>query len=363
MATKTIAYLPAPEVKRPLPSTEKNHQKVAVCTIALGIFSYYAPKTFYATSAGLLVTAIWKFSPMVNQNPDAQADDIRKWVINACSVGFSVGLVFLFRSGLCFGSAASALRQFHIMRTGGNLIAGIFTGCIGLGLYHFTQKRAQELLKTAHWEQMEDYLHAFTGDWRKSFHTKGGKFMFFLSVFFPKISPDNTKILSQFKSPEDKKIILTKYLKNKDTIPVATNHINRRRWVVVVHYFQGLSFWDQETLMPELVRIGRSSKEQDVDELPGDLNVRLKTAMKTYQQKPLPYDITTLSRFEKIPEVGTEGWESWVKGINEFRKFSENTQMRYLAHLQNVCMRSRNELIEVLPEPVRSQLAPPGLTF
>ena len=365
MTTKSIPYLQAPYVNRPVISTEKNYQKVAVCTIALGVLSYYSPKTFYITSAALLGYAIWKFSPMVNQNRDAEAADIRKWVINTCSVGTSVGIIFMFRSVLCFGSAAKAIRHFHIMRTGGNLIAGLFTGCIGIGLYHFTQQRAQELLKTAHWEQMEDYLHTFTGDWRNNFHSLGGKIAFFVSAFFPKITPDNTDIMSQFRSNEDKKTIVTSYLKHRDVIPAATDRSFRGRWVVAIHYFQGLSFWDQETLMPELVRIGRKSHQRDIDELPSDLKDRLKLPMENYQiGMPLPEtELKLVLGSYAIPEVGTNGWEIWVKGINEFRRSEGFVQQSVLVDLRRIVANSRKELIALLPEPVRSQLSPPGSTF
>ncbi len=363
MTTKPITYLPAPIVTvNPVRTQETNTLKVAACTIALGVLSYYAPRTFYAASAVLLGYTVLRFNQMTLQTKPSESEDVRNWTIKACTVMTSVGVVFGLRSLSCFWSSVQALRRSQILSTGSNLIAGLGMACIAPISYPF-QNRAVELMRTKNWDQMADFLN-FPIEVKTPPDTVA-KVRHFLSAFFPKLfpltgAPDR---LYQFKSSDEKFKILKRYLPIVFKIP--TDSVSQRWWTLGIHYFQGLSFWDQETLMPYLVRTGKgtigeyyvasnNALPEQIENLPSPLNKRLWAAMQTYRTRfETPLNLDTC---DKIPSVGTADWQAWVIAINEFLGLNSELQKRYMDNLIRIANASAPEQIDQLPSPLREQL-------
>jgi hypothetical protein len=327
-----VTYLPSPIVSPPIKSDESNLLSILACTLALGTLGYYAPRTFYATGASLVGLSVWGFPRLVSSSTPKDTPQLRTLAIRICTVMTSVGIVSVFR-----GAAFEASRPFHLLRTGGNFIAAAALVLAGAALCHFNY-RAFELMKTKDWDQMADFLQI------KEHVQELTKTQLFILIFFPHTTVEQPNLGHQFKSPEKKFITLQRYLRWADNYSIFA-----------IHDFQAQPFWNQETLMPQLVRIGRASPKS-VDLLPDNVRLRVQTAIANYRNTEMSWSsFEAFQHLHSIPEVGTSDWEVFVDAVNKILGFNHR-QDPYLGWLRQMITASRQEQVEQLPAQIRKTL-------
>lgn len=282
--TKPLGYLPPPVQGHMGYNTFRHSIKWMASTLALGILSYYAPKTFQATCVGIAGYQIVRFNYLVHRADITKYDHIRSWTINACQVMHSIGFIFGIRSFSWFWSSFKALKHFHLLRSGGHFCVGVFLagGIMGWLAPPFDD-RAGELSRNMRWLEMEDYISNYPRELKDEISSSYlKKFQFFLSAFIPNSLPSfiakTNFVFCQFSYTYNKSSVLSAYFKSVKKIPPQEGS-EWKQWILAIHHFQGLSEPEQNILMPALTRIAENSSKKEVEQLPSELQEKVTETM------------------------------------------------------------------------------------
>ncbi len=282
--SQPLPYLPPPVKATIEYQTVRPSVKWMPSTLALGIMSYYAPKTFQAACLGLVGYQILYFNRLVNKADITKYEHIRSWTINACLVMHCVGLFFGIRSFSWFWSSFKALKHLYLLRSGGYFCVGVlFAGGIMGWLAPPFDDRAGELSRNMRWLEMEDYITNYPREIKDEISSSPlKKFQFFLSAFIPNAMPSFIAkanfVFCQFSSPYAKFSLLSAYFKNVKKIPPQEGS-EWKQWILAIHHFQSLSENNQSILMPELTRIAQESGRAEVAQLPQQLQEKATESM------------------------------------------------------------------------------------
>lgn len=303
-------YLPAPiKVENNRTDSKPDTLLWAGCSLALGILSYYAPKTFLATSVGMFAYQVYRFNQLVQTSDASKHQQIHKWAINACLVMWSVGTVFGLKSLPCFWFALKDLRHLHLLHGVGHVARGVLMIIVAACLAPF-DAGAKNLASRRRWVEMEDYVTNYPpGTKQFILSSYGRQFVFYFSALLPQIEPVkrlSAKLLvfSQFQPEGTKFTILRTYFNNNP---------NMRQWPLAIHQFQQLSVANQIALGPQLKNIlSQDGMVAERDALPDDVKaVRLNEALTTYA---------------KVPSNHEAGYGQWQSHVTEFEKLPREQQ-------------------------------------
>ncbi len=184
-----ITYLPAPiKVENNRTDNKPDTLLWAGCSLALGILSYYAPKTFLATSVGMFAYQVYRFNQLVQTADNSKHQQIHKWAINACLIMWSVGTVFGLKSLPCFWFGLKNLRHLHVLPCIGHVAKGVLMILVGACLAPF-DAGAKNLASRRRWVEMEDYVTNYPADVKQRILSSYGKqFIFYISALLPQTS-------------------------------------------------------------------------------------------------------------------------------------------------------------------------------
>ena len=139
--------------------------------------------------------------------------------------------------------------------------------------------RAEELSRNMRWLEMEDYISNYPQEIKDEISSSYlKKFQFFLSAFVPNsmtsfIAKSNL-VFCQFSYTYNKDSLLSAYFKRVEKIPPQEGS-EWKQWILAIHHFQGFSENDQNTLMPELMRIAKNSSKEEIEQLPSQLQAKI----------------------------------------------------------------------------------------
>ena len=206
MATAPIPYLHS-YLNIPNPLLQNPQKPIAWLgySAVFGVFSYYAPKTFKLASVGIFAGSVLWFNQISRIFNAQRASDVRLWVIQACQVMWSVGIVFGINGVYSLGCSVM-LKEMRALYRINSAILGVL-GIALMGVTYPFWARAKQLSQRARWIQMEDYLgfpSALRNETPLNFDKK---ISLFLAAFFPGFlenKPYGPLLLAQFCSAEGK---------------------------------------------------------------------------------------------------------------------------------------------------------------
>lgn len=256
-----ITYLPTPiKVENNHTDTKPNHAVYLCCSFALGILSYYAPRTFLGFSVVNFVYQVCIFNRFV-QTDNADPKKIHQWTKTACLVTWSIGTVFVFKSFPFFWAAFKCtglkeISHLHLIPTITHFVKGMLTMTIGLPLVPFYHT-ARDLASQHRWVEMEDYIASYPAKVKNTILSSyWEQIKFYIGAFLPETDLA-TRISqvdfasSQFQSVKNKRDILRRYF---DT-PCTSEKM--QKWPLAIHQFQQLPLEDQMTFGPVLSRLSQ----------------------------------------------------------------------------------------------------------
>jgi hypothetical protein len=281
-----------------------------VYSIALGILSYYAPKTALAASLCITACQVHRFHQLVNSD-QAQPQKIHAYALHACSVMSSIGCVFGFQCVPWLLSAFKAARHFHLLRCAGHSLVGFFMVGAGWGgtfaPFHNSEKKLSAMRE---WTEMKDYLENYPAEAKKTV----SKILLFLSALIPDYISHENFLLNQFRSPQLKLEMIRKFFENIKLLPsipeVGTQ--NWRHWTFAIHQFQQLSIESQLELAPLLARITNASTHEQRDQLPEEVKLVLLNEQ--------------LKGLNEIPSYGDEKLAEWISIFLKFGRHNLGQQ-------------------------------------
>ncbi|HUD01393.1 MAG TPA: hypothetical protein VMR37_03645 [Rhabdochlamydiaceae bacterium] len=300
MASAAPVYLRTlPKIENNIVNEEIGGTRWIVYSIALGALSYYAPKTFLATSLGLTLYQIYDFHQAVRSKG---IKEIRACALHICAVMSSIGTVLGLQCLPWFGSSLKAARHFHLFRSAGHGLAGIsiFVGGFA-GLFSPFTNTEKKLSAMREWVEMTDFLENYPRETKKSI----SRTAFFESALLPDtfittgLAAGNL-IFNQFRSPQLKLARLATFFGNAKLLPsIPQIHTNGwEQWTVAIHQFQGLPIEAQLALGPQLARIAKASFPHQTAQLPEEVRLVLLNEH--------------LKSFVKIPPYGEEKYGDWM---------------------------------------------------
>jgi hypothetical protein len=302
MATPT--YL-SPPIKVENNRTGRGPDQVrwAGSSIALGILSYYAPKTFLATSVGILFYQVLRFNQLVQTADRTKHQQIHAWAIKACMVMWSVGTVFIIKSLPYCWSAVKDLRQLQLIHCVSHLAKGAIMVLVAGSLTSF-YKSAKDHAGGRTWVEMEDYVKNYPAEVKQEILSSYGmQFAFYISALLPQtgLAAQLSKrpfAFSQFQSEDNKFSILQNYFRKADM----------RYWPLAIHQFQQLPVKSQILLGPQLSVKSQLFSKAERDALPDAvkaviLNETLKDFGKVPTDQELAYPMWQAfgTAFERLP--------------------------------------------------------------
>lgn len=264
-----VTYLPAPiKVQNNRINKDPDLFLYAGSSIALGILSYYAPKTFFATSVGIFAYQIYRFNQLVQTADDSKHQQIHAWAIKACMVMWSIGSVFAIKSLPSFWSAAKDLRHLQLVPCIGHLAKGAMMLLVGASTQFF-YAGAKDLAKCRRWVEMEDYVENYPAEVKQELLSSyREQLWFYISALLPRtgLATFVSKFhvaRSQFQSEHIKFSILQAYFRR----------INFSQWPLAIHQFQQLPVENQKLFGRQLSIAVRNQAEDFHNQLPADVKI------------------------------------------------------------------------------------------
>jgi hypothetical protein len=342
-----ITYLRAPlKVENNHTNSKPNSLVWAGCSLALGILSYYAPKTFLATSVGIFAYQVYSFNQLVQTADPSNHQRIHTWAINACLVMWSVGFVFLTKSLPCFWFALKDIRHISLIDGVGHLAKGVILVLASGFLEHFNDS-ANDLASRRRWVEMEDYVANYPPEVKQNILSSYWKqIRFYISALIPqtklatRFSAHNF-CFSQFQPMGHKFSILQRYFGN----------IDLRQWSLAIHQFQQLPVENQITFGPQLSHRFAYFGHHLSDCYDAGLKVESHT---------LPDDVkaillnNTLNSYERIPsyrEAAHGQWEAFIKVFEQLPREQQSVLGQELIRL--IRTKSLESIPDIFPEPMR----------
>ncbi len=353
----TATYLPAPiKVQNNHINQDPNYSLYAGSSIALGILSYYSPKTFIATAVGIFAYQVYHFNQLVQTADATKHQQIHTWAIKACQVMFSIGTVFMIKSLPSFWSAAKDLRHFQLIYCIGHLAKGAMMMLVAICTKDFSVG-ARDLAKCHRWVEMEDYVENYPKKVKEEIlSTYAKQFAFYISALLPRTRP--ARILSrvyfafsQFQPENIKFSILQAYFKG----------IDMNKWPLAIHQFQQLSIENQKTFGPQLRSVAQDHSEDFRDQLPDDVQaIILNETLKGFNivdNVNLHEWKAFADAFEKLPrEQQSILGEELFRKAQKPQKFSEPMRLAVLKASDKF---HNDEGIESLVESIFNELSDP----
>jgi hypothetical protein len=293
MSDAVFPYHPKPPAAAVYPATNRGDpQRWLGYSLALGILAYYAPRTFYATTAGLIVYHVVRFSDIVHKpgSYERRYFSIQSWSVNACQVMFSISNVFTIYALCWFWSSLQAFRHLQVQQSVGHLASGCFFALAGLALMPFGN-RGDALYKSKQWIDMEDYTSNYHHDIKREIASS--RVLFFISALYREVVGDaiasvkikTTVWFNQFAPVQTKCNGLIQYFIQCEKIPAPGDNPEWKEWVVAIHQSQRMLDTEgepvQTKLMEHLTRIAKASSQQQVEALPSPVKERVLTSLTT----------------------------------------------------------------------------------
>lgn len=296
-----MTYLPAPiKIQNNRINENPDYFLYAGSSIALGILSYYAPKTFVATSVGIFAYQVYRFNQLVQTADATKHQQIHTWAIKACMVMWSIGSVFMIKSLPSFWSAAKDLRHFQLIYCIGHLAKGAIMMLVGICTKEFSLS-AKDLAKCRRWVEMEDYVENYPAEVKQELLSRYGRqLVFYISALLPRtgLATFLSKYhfaLSQFQSEQSKSSILQTYFRKI--------HINTHQWPLAIHQLQQLSIEDQKALGPYLSSSVQDRSVEYCSQFPDNVKaIILNETLKGFSNLLHQEWSTFVEAFEKLPK-------------------------------------------------------------
>jgi hypothetical protein len=279
----TPTYLPAPiKVQNNHINKNPDYFLYAGSSIALGILSYYAPKTFVATSVGIFGYQVHRFNQLVQTADATKHEQIHTWAIKACMVMWSIGTVFMIKSLPSFWSAAKDLRHLQLIHCIGHLAKGTMMMLVAICTKNFSAS-AKDLAKCRRWVEMEDYVENYPEKVKQEILSENrNQFWFYICALLPqtklaKILKRKGFAFSQFQPEHIKVSLLQDYFRVTDM----------NKWSLAIHQFQQLSVERQITFGLQLKALELKHSIDFCNQLPDDvkaviLNEKFKSLLHDY---------------------------------------------------------------------------------
>ncbi len=347
MTEATQPYLRSPvKVENNYTNAKPNVYKFLGYSVALGILSYYAPKTFLGASVVIAGHQVYRFNQLVQRADKSKHREIHAWTINACQVMGSVGFVLGFQSIPWLVSSFKAAKHFHLFRSGTHLVPALLFVAVGWGAFSPFKSRSEELAKQHRWIQMENYVENYPRETKTSISfSMVNKIAFFIGALFPQttlirsISFQNP-LFCQFGSSQDKFSSLREYFSKRCSVIPLSGTKEWKRWIIAIHQFQELPIEAQLALGPRLAIIAEKSSEEQRKALPDEVQLVLFNE--------------NLKNFITLPTYSDEHYSTWEKTINKLHEYDQERKLgAFGAQLFRIIQASVPYLVSYLPENFR----------